>query len=114
MDWIASLGDFWLETLAWVTGLAFAFGILAHLMPCNRGMHWWKDLRGAAILRLAMLEGCALFGVVICLLGVVLEAATQHPWIWANAASAALFLIFAVLTFPTAERLASELTGRRL
>jgi sterol desaturase/sphingolipid hydroxylase (fatty acid hydroxylase superfamily) len=48
MDWIASLGDFWLETLAWVTGLSFAFGILACLTPCNRGMHWWKDLRGAA------------------------------------------------------------------
>jgi sterol desaturase/sphingolipid hydroxylase (fatty acid hydroxylase superfamily) len=48
MDWVANLGDFWLETLAWVTGLAFAFGMLARLMPCNRGMYWWKDLRGAA------------------------------------------------------------------
>jgi len=48
MDWIASIGDFWLEMLAWVTGLAFAFGILARLTPCNRGTYWWKDLRGAA------------------------------------------------------------------
>jgi sterol desaturase/sphingolipid hydroxylase (fatty acid hydroxylase superfamily) len=48
MDWIADIGDFWLETLAWVTGLTFAFGVLARLMPCNRGMYWWKDLRGAA------------------------------------------------------------------
>jgi sterol desaturase/sphingolipid hydroxylase (fatty acid hydroxylase superfamily) len=38
----------WLETLAWMTGLAFAFAVLARLMPCNRGMYWWKDLRGAA------------------------------------------------------------------
>ena len=48
MDWFADLGDFWLETLAWTTGLTFAFGVLARLMPCNRGMYWWKDLRGAA------------------------------------------------------------------
>lgn len=48
MDWFADLGDFWLETLVWATGLSFAFGVLARLMPCNRGMYWWKDLRGAA------------------------------------------------------------------
>src|SRR5215475_11374478 len=48
MDWIASIGDFWLEMLAWVAGLSFAFGILARLTPCNRGIYWWKDLRGAA------------------------------------------------------------------
>lgn len=48
MDWITSIGDMWLETLAWMTGLAFAFAVLARLMPCNRGMYWWKDLRGAA------------------------------------------------------------------
>lgn len=48
MDWIADLGDFWLNTLAWIAGLALAFGILARLMPCNPGMHWWKNPRGAA------------------------------------------------------------------
>jgi len=48
MDWIADIGDFWLHTLAWVTGLSLAFGVLAWLMPCNRGMYWWKNLRGAA------------------------------------------------------------------
>lgn len=48
MDWFVRFGDFWLQMLAWVTGLSFAFGILARLMPCNRGMYWWKDVRGAA------------------------------------------------------------------
>lgn len=48
MDWFADLGDLWLNTLVWITGLTLAFGILARLMPCNRGMYWWKDLRGAA------------------------------------------------------------------
>ena len=48
MDWIANIGDFWLETLAWVTGLTLVFAILVRLMPCNPGMYWWKDLRAAA------------------------------------------------------------------
>jgi sterol desaturase/sphingolipid hydroxylase (fatty acid hydroxylase superfamily) len=48
MDWIATLGDFWLETLEWMVGLTVAFAILVRLMPCNPGMYWWKDLRGAA------------------------------------------------------------------
>jgi sterol desaturase/sphingolipid hydroxylase (fatty acid hydroxylase superfamily) len=48
MDWIADLGDFWLNTLEWIAGLTLAFGILARLMPCNPGMHWWKNPRGAA------------------------------------------------------------------
>jgi WD40 repeat protein/sterol desaturase/sphingolipid hydroxylase (fatty acid hydroxylase superfamily) len=45
MDWLVTIGDFWLTTLAWLVGFAVAFGILARLMPCNPGMYWWKDLR---------------------------------------------------------------------
>ncbi|HKI33265.1 MAG TPA: sterol desaturase family protein [Gemmataceae bacterium] len=48
MGWISELGGFWLTTLAWLAGLAVAFGVLVRLMPCNPGMYWWKDLRGAA------------------------------------------------------------------
>jgi sterol desaturase/sphingolipid hydroxylase (fatty acid hydroxylase superfamily) len=47
MDW-HSIGSFWLTTLAWVAGLAAAFGLLARLTPCNPGMYWWKDLRAVA------------------------------------------------------------------
>jgi sterol desaturase/sphingolipid hydroxylase (fatty acid hydroxylase superfamily) len=46
MDW-HGIGSFWLTTLAWVVGLAAAFGLLARLTPCNPGMYWWKDLRAA-------------------------------------------------------------------
>ena len=48
MDWFADIGDYWLTTLGWTAGLALAFGVLARLMPCNPGMYWWKDPRGAA------------------------------------------------------------------
>src|SRR4051794_40314622 len=47
MGWLVTLGDIWLTSLGWAAGLAVAFAILAHLMPCNPGMYWWKDLRGA-------------------------------------------------------------------
>jgi sterol desaturase/sphingolipid hydroxylase (fatty acid hydroxylase superfamily) len=45
MDWMATIGGFWLNTLAWLAGLAVAFGVLARLTPCNPGMYWWKNLR---------------------------------------------------------------------
>jgi sterol desaturase/sphingolipid hydroxylase (fatty acid hydroxylase superfamily) len=48
MEWILSVGHGWLVTLAWLAGLAAAFGVLVRLMPCNPGMYWWKDLRGVA------------------------------------------------------------------
>lgn len=48
MDWFVSLGDYWLTTLEWVAGFTLGFGLLVWLTPCNRGMFWWKDLRGAA------------------------------------------------------------------
>jgi len=47
MDWIVAIGYFWLITLAWVAGLAAAFGIIGRLMPCNPGMYWWKNVRAA-------------------------------------------------------------------
>src|SRR6516225_3980866 len=47
MDWIVTIGDSCLETLAWLTALAVVFAGLAWLMPCNRGIFWWKDLRAA-------------------------------------------------------------------
>jgi sterol desaturase/sphingolipid hydroxylase (fatty acid hydroxylase superfamily) len=47
MNWIIQLGEGWLQTLGWVTALAIVFAILTRLTPCNPGMYWWKDLRGA-------------------------------------------------------------------
>lgn len=47
-DWLAAIGNDWLNTLGWLAGLAAVFGLLALLMPCNRGMFWWKDRRAVA------------------------------------------------------------------
>lgn len=37
--------EIWLNTLAWMAGLAAGFALLARVMPCNPGMHWWNDRR---------------------------------------------------------------------
>src|SRR5580765_5677843 len=47
MEWIGSIAESSLETLVWLIGLAIAFAALVAVMPCNRGMFWWKDLRAA-------------------------------------------------------------------
>src|SRR5439155_3299764 len=44
-DWLSGIGASWLNPARWVGGLTIVFGVLACLMPCNRGMHWWKDVR---------------------------------------------------------------------
>ena len=48
MDWLVTSADSCIETLAYLTAFAVVFGILVAVMPCNRGMYWWKDLRAAA------------------------------------------------------------------
>jgi sterol desaturase/sphingolipid hydroxylase (fatty acid hydroxylase superfamily) len=46
MDWLVEIGQTWLDTARWVAGLGIAFAVLVWLMPCNRGMFWWKNPRG--------------------------------------------------------------------
>ena len=45
MDWILSVGDSWLVSLAWLAGFAAFFAVAARLMPCNPGVYWWRNLR---------------------------------------------------------------------
>jgi sterol desaturase/sphingolipid hydroxylase (fatty acid hydroxylase superfamily) len=47
MDWMVSVGDSSVSTLAWLAALAAGFGLLARWMPCNPGMYWWKDWQAA-------------------------------------------------------------------
>jgi len=48
MERLIEFGQGCLVSAEWLAGMAVAFGLLAWLMPCNRGMAWWKDLRGFA------------------------------------------------------------------
>lgn len=67
--------------------------------------HLLAGLRGAMILRLAALEGPALFGLVICLLAGLEGDLGAYPLIWLNAISAVFLILFTVATYPTRDRL---------
>ncbi len=62
-------------------------------------------VRSAIILRLAVLEAPALFGLVICLLTVTSGVAAVVPIYLLNALSAAGFIVYVATTFPNKDRL---------
>jgi hypothetical protein len=70
-------------------------------------------LRAATILRLALFEGAALFGTVICHLAIMLGVAREHPLVFLNAASTFVMLGLVITTFPTRERCERLLRERR-
>lgn len=59
----------------------------------------------AHLLRLALLEGPALFGLVICLLGAIRGGLHEHPVYWFNTGSTFVLVVVAALTFPTRDKL---------
>jgi sterol desaturase/sphingolipid hydroxylase (fatty acid hydroxylase superfamily) len=85
MDWMAAIGDDSLRTLAWLAGLAAAFALLVRLMPCNRGMYWWKDPRAAGtdVLYWLVLPLCGRVGRTL-----LLAAAMALPFVAAPGLSA--------------------------
>ena len=60
-------------------------------------------LRTAGIIRLAMLEGVAFFGLVTCFLAVRDGIMAAFPAYWGNLLSCALFMITVIRTFPSKE-----------
>lgn len=62
-------------------------------------------LRTAIIVRMAVLEGAALFGVSVCVIGVTGGTLYAEPLYWLNLGSGALLIAFGVFTFPAREGL---------
>lgn len=69
---------------------------------------WSAELRGARILTLALLEGSALFGVVVVFLhrAAGIEPA-QRPELWGALAPLLVFVLHSAATWPTARWMAS-------
>ncbi len=57
------------------------------------------------VLRSAIMEGMAMFGVIICLLGVMEGQIHLQPVYWLNLLSYIFFVMVMLWTFPTKERL---------
>jgi len=56
------------------------------------------------LVHLSVLEGAALFGIVVCLFASMTGEIQSAPSLWINAVSAVAFLIFVFGTFPNQER----------
>jgi hypothetical protein len=65
--------------------------------------------RTASIARLAILEGAAMFGLMVCLVGLTRGILDVEPMYWLNIASTFVMMTVAVWKFPTRERVISAL-----
>jgi len=61
--------------------------------------------RSALIIRLALFESAACFGLVVCGIAVASGVITTQPEYWFNTTTTLVLLVFSLLTFPTRERL---------
>ena len=84
-----------------LTPIAKACSDSPHASPID----FLGELRGAFILRLAMLEGPGLLGTVVCFLGVTGSEIHDHPIYWLNLLSPIAAITFMGVTFPTQEKL---------
>lgn len=73
-----------------------------------------QQQRAAMIVRMALLEGSAFFGLVICLLATTNGVLGTAPEYWINLLSPFLLIGFGIATFPTKERLVSWFEERFL
>ena len=65
-------------------------------------------LRSAQIVRLALFQGVAFFGLVICQLSVLNGLMHASPVYWAAALPTLFVILLVALTFPTKEKLAAD------
>lgn len=65
---------------------------------------WLRSLSAVLIVRMALLEGPALFGNVVLLMAVLGGHVDAQPLYWLNAGTTGLLLLVTVATFPTRER----------
>jgi hypothetical protein len=78
----------------------------------NNGEKILAMIRSALIVRLAMFEAPALFGLVICMIGITNGTIYETPSIWLNGITACILIGFVILTFPNKERLEEIFNSR--
>jgi F0F1-type ATP synthase membrane subunit c/vacuolar-type H+-ATPase subunit K len=67
--------------------------------------HCFNSIRNALVIRLAMYEGAALFGLVVCFLAVNNYVIFAEPIYWFNAASSIVVIAYISIAIPNQERL---------
>jgi hypothetical protein len=75
-----------------------------HLEPAKA---FWDRIRTAHIIRLALYEGIALFGLVTCSLAVFNGVLQSYPIYWINMISSFIFIMILAYNFPSSEKMES-------
>lgn len=57
------------------------------------------------IIRLAIFEGISMFGLIVCLMGILFGQIAENPIYWCNTATALFFILLSIATFPTRDRI---------
>ena len=85
------------------------FGSILQVLP---GIHsedpqagFWVSLRGAFVIKIAMLQAPALFGLIICLLAILSGDIYSSPLYWLNTLSAVVLVLYMASAFPTRDRI---------
>ncbi len=65
------------------------------------------------VVKLALMEGPVLFGLVVCFLAIQGGQLQANPIYWANLASLGILLVYSVLTFPTLDRLVVDFNHKQ-
>ena len=95
---------------AWLHGFILRSQLVEKAVPLSpygtgREARCMYKIYIATVIRAAGWEGAALFGLIVCLLGIIEDVFAANPIYWINLMPAAVFLMFAVFTFPTRARL---------
>ncbi|MEE8143543.1 MAG: hypothetical protein V3T77_10625 [Planctomycetota bacterium] len=85
---------------------------MARLPLQEAGRKLTEYIHNTWLIRAALLEGTALFGLVICLLAGQGGVLSASPIYWVNLLSSVLFLLFLAATLPTRARLLAILEDR--
>lgn len=95
----------------WATGLFLFRSVISRPLPISESSNLSGKIRGVFIVRLACIEGPALFGCVVCFLMVNDYTFDDPALFWLNFLSPAAALAFMGLTFPTRKNIQKLLAG---
>jgi hypothetical protein len=62
-------------------------------------------IRTASIIRLALYEAVAFFGLVVCILAATTQVLHTYPIYWLNMSTAVFLVVYSLTTFPNRDRL---------
>ena len=77
------------------------FKVNRHSKQASTAEGCFGIIRTAGIIRLALMEGAAFFGLVVCLLGAIFGQLKEFPIYWLNVLPCLAMIAFIVVSFPS-------------